>query len=69
MSDRAKTQSAEPYVGCRVRKLNGNVFVTYRARFVATLARLVLVVLRSPHAHTGNQGIETRRQRAGLAGS
>jgi aerobic carbon-monoxide dehydrogenase large subunit len=62
MSDRAETQPAERYVGSRVRKLNGDLFVTGRARFVADIhvgGTLHLVVLRSPHAHARIQGIET----------
>ncbi|HXN21769.1 MAG TPA: xanthine dehydrogenase family protein molybdopterin-binding subunit [Candidatus Dormibacteraeota bacterium] len=58
----APSQTNEPYVGSRIKKLKGELFVAGRAPFVADFSppgTLHMAVVRSPHAHARICGIDS----------
>ena len=61
MSEHTETQQPGRYVGSRVKTINGDLFVTGRARFVADInlpGTLHVAILRSPHAHARILGVD-----------
>ncbi len=62
MSEHLEAQPGTRYVGSRVKTINGDLFVTGRARFVGDInlpGTLHVAILRSPHAHARIRGIDT----------
>jgi carbon-monoxide dehydrogenase large subunit len=63
----ARDEKADgPYIGSPVKLINGDLFVTGRARFVSDInlpGTLHMAILRSPHPHAQIEGIDTNAAR------